>query len=397
MSITHCHSSSLFHSSSVSSGHAGLTIDLSALRYNYCYVRDKIGHDRICAGVVKANAYGLGAVACAQALFQEGCRHFFVAYLDEALEVKAALQTYSKDALDDTHIYVFNGCMLGEEDTFAHEHIIPVLTCPLKLARWSKLSRSRDHKLPAVIHIDTGINRTGLRADELLSPALCDDLNHVDVRIIMSHFASSDDIHSAFNAIQRDRFYDTVEKLVLNLGYRPKLSLANSNAIGQLDASHWGDIVRPGSALYGLSPSFSTQTRPVLSLWSTIFQEKFIKKGESVGYAQTYYASRDMRLGIVAIGYADGVSRRTNQNGDAPYAMIHDHKAPIIGRISMDVLALDITDIPPHLTTEGSVVEFINKDISVDQFAVWVNTFVYEAQLYLGGRLKKKYINNYIE
>ena len=391
--------------------HAGVTVNLAALRFNYNHVKTVIGAGRICAAVVKANAYGLGAAPCAVTLLRAGCRHFFVAYLNEALDVKRALlDAVHKESLPLTfgfadnpksenhvHIYVFNGCIPGQEPTFLSEGIIPVLTCARKIMRWSDLSREHqrlyNNKLPAIIHIDTGLNRTGVRHDEVITAKMCAALDHLNVHIIMSHLASSDDMHSSYNMQQRDIFKQVSDGLIGHLGYRPILSLANSNAIGQLDESYLFDMVRPGSALYGLSPSFSS-TRTVLYLWATIYQEKYVKKGESIGYAQSYIAPRDMTLAITAVGYADGVSRRMNDEGRSPYAIIAGHRAPIVGRISMDVLALDVTDIPKDHVYEGARVDFINETITMEQFAAWGKTFTYEAQLALGGRLEKNYVDD---
>lgn len=387
--------------------HAGMTIDLRSIVHNYRCVETIIGPNRLCGAVVKADAYGLGAAPCSIALFQAGCRHFFVAYLEEALTLKQALQNYAQQSKttitvdfarkrpdgDTTSvaIYVFNGPLLGQEHTFIQQAITPVLISAEQVRRWAACITHDGQKYPAVLHIDTGLNRTGIRYDEVLTPDLQKYLQHIPLFMLMSHVTSSDEKDNLFNATQRDRFLDTADKIIAFLKYRPLLSLSNSNAIGQLDDSYALDMVRPGSALYGLSPSFK-HLKPVVRLWARIVQTKPVYKGETIGYAQTYTATQDMRIGILAAGYADGISRRiTNDHFDA-YGMLGSYHTPIIGRISMDVLAVDVTHIPSELVYEGARVEFINDQIPMEQFAKLSGTFPYEAQINLGGRLKKQYI-----
>lgn len=373
-----------------------LIVELKALQENYQLLQAHVGPGVRCSAVVKANAYGLGAGKCAKALYDAGCRDFFVAYLDEALEVKSALPPLS------SNIYVLNGFMKGCEDEFFHNTLIPVLTDIEKVERFAQTrriflerhspSQSTDQILfPAALHIDSGLNRTGIRFDRMDHPTLKESLKSFHLQMILGHLACSDDAKNPFNEEQRKKFMDGVR--ALNLSYKPLLSFANSGAIALGPDYHY-DIVRPGRALYGCSSSTTATVfplKPVVRIWARIYQIQTVPALESIGYGQHYKNDSTRTIATLTLGYADGYPWSASFAKEQPYVMIGGQKAPVLGRVSMDLLTVDVTNIPSEYVYEGAIADIVNDTITLNKIAEWSGTLPHEVTLRLGERLSKVY------
>lgn len=346
-----------------------LLIDLDALARNYRYLCEQAAPSE-CAAVVKADAYGLGVEPVARRLVREGCKRFFVATLAEARQ----LRTVVRDAV----IYVLEGVIEGGEEELASLAAVPVLNSIPQIRRW--VGRGG-----AVLHIDTGMARLGLSVadvDELTSkPEL---LRGIDVELVMTHLACADERGHPLNREQLQRF----EVLRAQLPAAPT-SIASSAGIF-IDAAHRGDVVRPGIALYGGNP-FSDRPNPmapVVTLSGQILQIRPVDEALTVGYGATYVASPPGRLAVVGVGYADGYPRCLGNRGSAAIA---GRRVPIIGRVSMDLLCVDVSNVPPAESQPGDWVELIGADIRLDKVAEEAGTISYEILTGLGKRLHREY------
>lgn len=362
-----------------SQAYSGITINLNAMVNNYHVLCALAGAEKISA-VVKADAYGMGVVPVSRALYHAGCREFFVAYLDEAHELKQGL------GVEDAKIYVLNGFFKGSEKEFSDEGFIPVLSDLDKVERWHDHSAHNKDKYPCVLHIDTGMNRTGVRFDEIDSILpLVHDLN---VTLVMSHLACDDDIKHPMNTLQKERFEDAIKALNLK---QARYSLASSGMAFETSLHY--DLCRIGIGILAgqhgsyLAPHMQHTTK----VWARLYQIQQIKKGETVGYGCTYTAPMNRKIATVAFGYADGAPWALSLANET-YATIGGHKAPYVGRISMDLMTVDVTDIPEHYLYEGAVIELIGKDVSVFDMARWSGTRPNEVMIKFGRRLQRNYI-----
>ena len=348
---------------------ARLTIDLDAMAHN-ARVCAEVSGSRV-APVVKADGYGLGAAAVAGRLWDEGARSFFVARAQEG----AALRT----CLPEAEIFVLDGCVEGSAEALAAHRLKPVLNSLDQIARWSQAGGGF-----AGLHIDTGMNRLGLRVEEAEALAASPDrLRHVDLDLVMSHLACAGEPQHPMNADQRDRFASVAERFP---GVRR--SLANSGGC-YLGAAYGFDLVRPGVALYGGGPCGSPDARlkPVVTLDLPILQTRTVPKGETVGYSATWRAQELSRIAILGGGYADGVLRSASPSA---YASVDGRGCPIIGRISMDLIAIDVTDAPA--AREGGFAQLLGPDLLVDDFAAAAGTLAYEVLTRLGPRIERHYL-----
>ena len=322
---------------------AALTIDLGALRQNYRKLR-KAAPDADCAAVVKADAYGTGAVRSAKALAEEGCDTFFVATLDEAGEIR--------EAVPKAVLYVLNGVFLGTCPHFVAVNARPVLGSLPEIQEWADFNSGQSTRLPAALHIDTGMNRHGLSGDDI--DAVANDpaiLKSFEVSLVMSHLACADDPAHPKNHEQRLAF----DRLKARLPDAPA-SLANSAGIFLGPEFHY-DMVRPGIALYGgkaLGRS-SDAMATVVHLHGRIVQVRPARKGETVGYGAAHALTRPSRIAVVAVGYADGYARTLGSNDVKTGAIgyISGHRAPIVGRVSMDLITLDVTGRSRRIRSSG--------------------------------------------
>ena len=354
-----------------------LTIDLAALRANYQMIADRAGPARA-AAVVKADAYGLGAEQVAGALAQAGCRDFFVAVITEALELAPKLPA-------DARVYVLNGLPPGAEATCAAAGVVPVLNSLGQVERWRAEARRRGVRLPAVIQVDSGMSRLGLAASDIdqLAPGLADD---VEVVLVMSHLACGDTPIAAANQEQLARF----EALADRIGPQIPRSLANSAGVF-IAPEFRQDLVRPGLALYGAAPieGAASSVRPVVRLEARVIQLRVIEAGAGVGYGLTYVAKARRRLATVSVGYADGWPRRL---GGRAAAYLGDLRLPIVGRVSMDSMTLDVSALPEGMLDEGDFVELLGPHQSLEAVAAAAETIAYEILTGLGRRFARTYL-----
>ncbi len=358
-----------------------LTVDLDAIAANWRKL-EKTAVPAECAGVVKANAYGCGAGPVARALDAAGCKTFFVATLGEARIVRAVVPA--------ADLYVLDGLFQNCSDAFAAINCRPVIGDLNELAEWDAFCRRTGWAGGAAIHIDTGMNRLGLTLDEAqgLIPRI--DAGDHGITLVMSHLACAETLHHPLNARQVAAFREIASQFS-----GVPASLANSSGIF-LGPQYPFDLVRPGAALYGVNPTPEADNpmRPVVELKARIVQIRTIDKGESVGYGATWTARRPTRLAIVAAGYADGYFRAGSSNDGTRGAdvVVAGTRCPVAGRVSMDLLAVDITDLPTHaIVRRGHLVTLIGEGITVDELAHHFGTIGYEVLTNLGDRYNRIY------
>lgn len=353
-----------------------LTISLDALRRNYRVIRDTAS-PAAAGAVVKADAYGLGAARIAPALYDEGCRDFFVAHLSEALALRPLLAA-------DIRLYVLNGLQPGTELFCAEAGIIPVLNSIEQVANWSALGIPAP--LPAVLQVDSGMSRLGLSPEEARrlasEPAL---LAGVKPLYLMSHLASADHPDKPQNRRQLAVLRE-LRDLFPGLG----LCFANSGGVF-LGPEFQGDLVRPGIALYGGAPNPLSQgmLSPVVRLEVPVIQTRTVPAGSLIGYGGDYIASTETRLATVEVGYADGLPRSAAGKGAVYYAGV---RLPFVGRVSMDSVVVDVSALPPGALRLGSRVELIGPNQTIDQLAEASGTIAYEILTSLGRRYRRVYL-----
>jgi alanine racemase len=345
---------------------ARVLIDLNSLRSNYALFRKHVSH-RVGA-VVKANAYGLGSHRVRQVLSREGCEDFFVATIGEGLELKAGISDPDRGKVN---VYVFEGVPADKLAVAAEAGLIPILNTREQAERWQPT------KQPAALHVDTGIVRLGLSpaTDIRTFPAL-------DVVLLMTHLANADRPQIAANSAQLQRF-DQVRKMFPGV----PTSIGNSAAIlsGLADTE---DLARPGIGLYGGNP-FSERPnpmQPVATLQGSVLQIVDVPANTPIGYGGTYITPGAMRLATVGIGYADGLPRSLSNTGQA---YLNGKRVPIVGRISMDLTVLDVSQIE---TCEGDWVEFYGANILLDELEARFDQFSYELLTRIGSRVERIYV-----
>lgn len=362
----------------MATGCAGtLHVDLGALVDNYRSVARRNARARV-AAVVKADAYGLGARFVAPALAAAGCRHFFVALLCEALALRPLLG-------EDCALFVLNGLMPGDESACAAQAIIPVLNSSEQIAGWAGEARRLGRTLPAALQVDTGMSRLGLSSGEL-DRIVADRnlLTGIDIRLIMSHLACADEPSDPMSATQLGRFANAATHFPGALR-----SIDNSGGIW-MDRPDHGDIVRPGIILYGAAAQVGRSgLARVVTLESRIIQLRDVDAGDGVGYGMTHRFVAPARLATIAAGYADGWPRSLSGRGQV---FIGGHAAPIVGRVSMDSMTVDVTQIPDALLRPGARVELIGPNQSLDALAEQAGTISYEILTRLGTRYERRYI-----
>jgi alanine racemase len=327
------------------------------------------------AAVVKADAYGLGARSVAPALYGAGCRHFFTAHPAEALAIRGLL----RGAL----LAVLNGLWPGMEREFAAGDLTPVLGTLDEIRRWQAQARAVERPLPAILHVDTGMNRLGLDARELA--ILAEDhglLNGIYLRYVMTHLVSAECPDDPINELQRQRFAAACKVLP-----RAARSLANSSGLF-LGPGFASDLARPGAALYGVNPTPGRPNpqRPVVQLRARILQVRDVPAGESVGYNGQWSATRPSRIATVSAGYADGYLRSLS---DRALAYFDGRPVPLVGRVSMDLSTFDVTDLPG--LQPGSWLDLIGPG-GVDALAEQAGTNGYEILTSLGTRYPRTYL-----
>jgi alanine racemase len=349
-----------------------LTVDLDAIASNWRLLSKT--HGAPTAAVVKADGYGLGAALVAPRLYQEGARHFFVAQLCEAVPLRPLLP--------DAMIAVLNGFDAAEAQAYLAHALHPVLGSLPEIAAYQAFARQQGRNLPALLHVDTGMNRLGLPAAELHRAAADPSLTAgIDFTYLMTHLVSAEDSGDPTNGLQRARFAQA-QALFPHL----PTSFANSSGIF-LGAAFRSSLARPGAALYGINPTPGRPNpmRATMRLSAPVLQLRDIQTGEGVGYNADWIASRPTTVATVALGYADGYHRAATNRG---HACFDGRRLPLIGRVSMDLLTFDATDVPG--LHPGAMLELIGPAIPPDEVAVWAGTNGYEVLTSLARRFTRR-------
>ena len=359
-----------------------LTIDLDALAENYRRLCAEL-NGVPCAAVVKADGYGLGLTRVAPALFRAGARTFFVAQLGEAIALRGALPEAAQ-------IYVLNGLAAGPAAEFQAQRVVPVLNSLGEVADWRRAARQgahqAQHELAAALHLDTGISRLGLPARELDTLAAEPErLEGIELSHVMSHLACADAPEHPLNAAQLAEFRAARARLPA-----APASLANSSGIF-LGPDYHFDLGRPGVALYGINPTPGRPNpmRQVVRLQGKILQVREIDAPRTVGYGATHRAAGPTRVATVAVGYADGYLRSLSNRGSA---WLGNQRVPVVGRVSMDLITLDVTGARPDSAHPGALVDLIGPELPVDDVAEAAGTIGYEILTALGQRYHRVYL-----
>lgn len=366
---------------------ACLTVNLDAIIANWRKVAAQAPKAE-CAAVVKADAYGLGAAEVAPALWRAGCRRFFVAHAEEAL----ALRRHLADAT----IHALHGVPADAEAEYVQQRIVPVLSTPEQVSRWVAAARRHGAPLDAALQVDTGINRLGLQPrefDALLANS--DPLGAFRLQFIMSHLACADEPDHPLNAEQASRFAAARARL-------PGLSGSFANSAGCfLGPAFAHDILRPGIALYGGNPidpratalHAAAQMQPVVELAGKILQIRDIDSAGCVGYGASYRVEKPSRIATVAVGYADGFLRALSNRGQAVITSAdRSYQVPIAGRVSMDMITLDISALPADACKPGDAAVLLGGGIDLDAQAAAGGTISYELLTGLGPRYARRYL-----
>jgi alanine racemase len=365
--------------SEVALGRAGalLTIDLDAIAGNWHRLR-ALGGTAECGAVLKADAYGLGAAPVGRALFASGARSFFVAHLEEGIALRADLS--------EPRIIVLNGLLPGLAADYTVHDLIPALNDPAEIAAWAGHARALGTALPGFIHLDSGMNRLGLMPEDqerlAADPSVLDGIGPITW---MTHLACAEETQNPMSRAQLDRFRRAVAALP-----EAPVSIANSSGIF-LGSDFHGDLTRPGAALYGINPipGRPNPMADVVRLEARILQIRRVDTPMTVGYGAAHRVEGPARLATIAVGYADGVPRAASGRGAVRIA---GFTAPITGRISMDLITVDVTHIPEPLAAPGALAEIIGPELSPDRVAESAGTIGYEILTSLGRRYARRYV-----
>jgi alanine racemase len=331
---------------------ARLKVDHAAIVENWRFFR-KLAPNAAVAAVVTADGYGLGAVGASRALAQAGARVFFTATLAEAQIVRKALG-------EGPQIFVLNGPTGEDAAEFGAAKLTPILNSLAQIKLW-------DARGPAGLHIDTGMNRLGLGPEELAHTMVA--LKQTSLALVMSHLACASDVTHEKNAVQRRRFVDAA-----SLFPKAPLSLAATSG-ALIGADYHFDLIRPGVGLYGSGALDADNPRlaPAATIEAPILQVRDVEAGESFGYGATFTAANRMRTATVALGYADGYLRSLSGRG---YGVLGGARRPILGRVSMDLIIIDVTGCAE--AQPGAMVEFLGANAPLDDVARLAGTAPYE-------------------
>jgi alanine racemase len=351
-----------------------LTVDLGAIEANW----RALAHQLLtveCSAVVKANAYGLGLEAVTATLALAGCKTFFVADIAEARRVRSRAA--------EATIYVLDGFTTDWGDAFIEINARPVINSTTELAEWDAFVAARSWQGGAALHVDTGMNRLGIAIDEAAALAPRTQNENHGIALLMSHLACAENPNHPLNATQINVFRE------LHMLY-PGIpaSLANSSGIFLGSSAHF-DLARPGAALYGVNP---TPGRPnpqknVVELTGRILQIRVVDRDQTVGYGATWTAKRATRIAVVALGYADGLLRAGSGTDERPggAAIVAGKRCPIVGRISMDLICIDVTALEGTVR-RGDLATLIGPDLPIDEVAASAGTIGYEILTRIGPR-----------
>lgn len=360
---------------------ATLNVDLKVLQDNWRRLATDAA-PAVCSATIKGDAYGLGLEPVARALSGVGCTIFFVALPHEGATLR--------QVLPDADIYVLNGLLPRSASYYAEHRLNPALVSMEDIIEWADFCTVTGQRLTAALHIDTGIHRLGLSASDvgqLAAAPQCFDA--FSLKLVISHLVNGDEPGSELNRTQLDEF----NRLRALLPDAPG-SIANSPGCF-LGPDFAIDMVRPGIALFGGNPFASRPNpmAPVAHLYAPILQVRDVAKGETVGYSGAWQAGRPSRIAVLGVGYRDGYPRALSYPAhDGPaHVMIGGHYAPVVGRVSMDMITVDVTDISPDFASRGINAEIMGDHVTVDDIARWAGTIPYEILTHLGSRFARLY------
>lgn len=362
-------------------------IDLGALRFNIQQIRKAIGQTTQMMGVVKANAYGHGAVQCARVLESEGVRVLAVASVEEGIELRAAGIR--------GEIIVLDGLTTSSLGVFAENRLKPVLHSIEEVELYGHFAHDKNRAHAALLKFDTGMGRLGLFPSEV--DELMDKLRRyaeLDIQGIMSHLACADEVESAATQRQIDLF-DRILQILETRGLKAASHIANSAAILSGVGLHYS-MVRPGLMLYGAYPNQQLvekmSLKPVMKLKTSILSVKRHPMGNALGYGGTFTTKRESLIGVLPLGYADGYPRLLSNRA---FVLVHGQRVPVVGRISMDLVLIDVTEIS-DVKPGDEVVLIGNQEqatITVEEVAGWAETISYEVMCGISPRVPKIYEN----
>ncbi len=343
-----------------------LEVNLKNLIHNYKVFKKFIKNKQV-AATIKANAYGIGDKIAFSTLYKNGCRHFFLATLNEGLELR---KSFKKG-----YIYILNGLENNDINIFKTNKLIPILNSKIEMKVIEKT------KFKFGIHIDTGLNRLGINKKDLPKKIY----NKKNLQIVLTHLASSDEKKNLYNYFQNKKF-----KSINNLFKNKKIIFSLANSMGTILGKDFHyDLVRPGISLYGghYNTKLKKYIKPVVKLKAKILQIKQILKKEYIGYNQTYKTKKNIWIAVIGIGYGDGISRMLNNKGFVYYK---NHKFRILGRISMDSITIDISK-SCKLFKIGQYVEIINYSHGIDELAKQCETISNEILTSISNRVQRIY------
>lgn len=356
-------------------------IDLGAIKRNYIHLRSK-HKERLCSAVVKADAYGLGLEPVSKSLFELGCQDFFVFSFQEGIRLRSILPLAS--------IYVINTKVEDLKYFQKNAKLVPILSDIHQIEMWSLLCRKKEIHQDAIIQFDTGMHRGGLAPKEIdILKSRPELLSYTNVKYIMSHLACAELQNTPMNELQNQRF-----KKILQFFGKVRATFANSGGIFLGPDYHY-DLLRPGAALYGISPTpykKTNQMEPVMQCYTRIMQIHFVKKSEYVGYGMSYKADKNQKIAIVSAGYSDGYPY--GDNNRQRWCYINNQKAPILGQITMNSIVLDVSQL--HNVKPGDMVELVGPNIKLEEASDQNGTISRELLHRLGAIYNRLYADSYI-
>jgi len=363
-------------------------IDHAALRWNLRQIRKSVGARVKILAMVKANAYGHGAVEVARTLAKSGSDAFGVATVEEGLELRRARVSQP--------ILVLAGVYIDQLDQFLRNKLTPVIHELATLRDLDKALQARKTKLNFQLEVDTGMGRTGIPIGEIDSwLALLGQLKALKLDGVLSHFSDAESANEKYTLRQLKQFQQVLQRLIHANIFPTAMHMAKSAALITVPAAHF-TMVRPGLILYGTYPAPQMKNqialKPVLSWRSRILQLKTVPAGSCIGYGRTYKTKRISQIATLPVGYADGY-RRLLSNRAA--VLVRGQRALVAGRVSMDLTTIDVTDI--RNVQQGDEVVLLgrqdNAEISADEMAGWANTISYEIFTSIGARVPRIHIN----
>lgn len=372
-------------------------VSLTTLRQNFRTVQKHVGAGVTICAVVKADAYGHGAVECSRALETEGARWLGVTSLDEAIPLR--------DAGIRANILLMTGFWRGEENEIVRLQLTPTVWEPWQIDSLDKAAAALGvPKHPVHLKVDTGMGRLGVGVDQL--PAVLAALTaakHLSLEGLSTHLASSE-IMDEPSVAEQERTFDGARRMVREAGLDPKfVHMANTGAVISRRET-WNTMVRPGVALYGYYLPFQRAGRevsggtlrlpvkPILTWKTRILSLRNFGANQPLGYGATYVTKAPAHVAVLPVGYADGYNRQLSNRGRV---ILREHYAPIVGRISMDLTLVDVTGIPGVAVGDEVILLGVGDGLSVDalEHAELANSTPYEILCNISKRVPRRYVS----